>query len=288
MSQEIIRPRSKYKNKQSYDDELAIVLFLLSGAKHIEKDILKDFEKIFRELSKLYKEQFPFYYKNGVLNKDEYLKLLLSFQTKDFDSAFENLISQMSKDVKQLESNKLMAWLILDYELTAKKTAQSIGDKSFTNTIGLLTDIGKKEAVLEPWCKDNKNFLERIDIAITDMEDKLHGVIAEGLYKGWSIETMVKKFQTITGIAAYKARRLIRTETMAVYSKATKNTFLANGIEYVEIIGDALCGTICVEYVGEAMPLREAQIGLDLPPYHPNCACSFCSYEEFGEEIEEE
>ena len=194
----------------------------------------------------------------------------------------------MSKDVKQLESNKLMAWLILDYELTAKKTAQSVGDKSFTNTIGLLTDVGKKEAVLEPWCKDNKNFLERIDIAITDMEDKLHGVIAEGLYKGWSIETMTKKFQTITGIAAYKARRLIRTETMAVYSKATKNTFLANGIEYVEIIGDALCGTICVEYVGEAMPLREAQIGLDLPPYHPNCACSFCSYEEFGEEIEEE
>ena len=155
MSQEIIRPRSKYKNKQSYDDELAIVLFLLSGAKHIEKDIIKSFEKVFRELSKLYKEQFPFYYKNGVLNKDEYLKLLLS---------------QMSKDVKQLESNRLMAWLILDYELTAKKTAQSVGDKSLTNTIGLLTDVGKKEAVLEPWCKDNKNFLERIDIAITDIE----------------------------------------------------------------------------------------------------------------------
>ena len=45
------------------------------------KDIIKSFEKVFRELSKLYKEQFPFYYKNGVLNKDEYLKLLLSFQT---------------------------------------------------------------------------------------------------------------------------------------------------------------------------------------------------------------
>ena len=82
MSQEIIRPRSKYKNKQSYDDELAIVLFLLSGAKHIEKDILKDFEKVFRELSKLYKEQFPFYYKNGVLNKDEYLKLFYLFKLK--------------------------------------------------------------------------------------------------------------------------------------------------------------------------------------------------------------
>ena len=81
--------------------------------------------------------------------------------------------------------------------------------------------------------------------------------------------------------------------TFLCYAKCTtcqkaKKWLDANGIEYVEIIGDALCGTICVEYVGEAMPLREAQIGLDLPPYHPNCACSFCSYEEFGEEIEEE
>ena len=55
-------------------------------------------------------------------------------------------------------------------------------------------------------------------------------------------------------------------------------------IEYVEIIGDAACGGICLDYVGEAIPLRDAQIGDDLPPYHPNCACSFCSYTEFDNE----
>lgn len=95
---------------------------------------------------------------------------------------------------------------------------------------------------------------------------------------------MSETFRTITGAAAYKAARLVRTETMAVYSKATKETFLENGIEYVEIIGDAACGGICLDYVGEALPLREAEIGDDLPPYHPNCACSFCAYTEFEEE----
>jgi hypothetical protein len=49
----------------------------------------------------------------------------------------------------------------------------------------------------------------------------------------------------------------------------------------VEIIGDAACGGICTEYVGEAIPLRDAMIGDELPPYHPNCACSFCAYTEF-------
>ena len=95
---------------------------------------------------------------------------------------------------------------------------------------------------------------------------------------------MTETLQQLTGTAAYKARRLIRTETMAVYSKATKDEFLENGIEYVEIIGDAACGGICLDYVGEAIPLRDAIIGDDLPPYHPNCACSFCSYVEFEKE----
>ena len=54
-----------------------------------------------------------------------------------------------------------------------------------------------------------------------------------------------------------------------------------NGIEYVEIIGDAACGGICTDYVGDVIPLREAELGDDLPPYHPNCACSFCAYTEF-------
>ena len=61
----------------------------------------------------------------------------------------------------------------------------------------------------------------------------------------------------------------------------TKNIYLENGIEYVEIVGDAECGGICLDYVGGAIPLREAEIGDELPPYHPNCACSFCAYETF-------
>ena len=50
---------------------------------------------------------------------------------------------------------------------------------------------------------------------------------------------------------------------------------------YVAIVGDAECGGICLDYVdGEPIPLAEAEIGDLLPPYHPNCACSFVSWEE--------
>lgn len=177
-----------------------------------------------------------------------------------------------------------MAWLILDYEITAQKTAQSIGKdpSAFINT--LLSKQNVENAVKIPWCKDGKSFLDRITLITKDMDAKLRAVILKGIREGWSLDKMSKYFQKITGMAAYKAARLIRTETMAVYSKATKDMFLENGIEYVEIIGDAACGGICLDYVGDAIPLREAELGDDLPPYHPNCACSFCSYIDFNDE----
>ena len=72
----------------------------------------------------------------------------------------------------------------------------------------------------------------------------------------------------------------MKTEVMAMWSQATKSTLLEIGVEYVEIVGDAECGGICLDYVGEAIALRDAEIGDLLPPYHPNCACSYVEYIE--------
>ena len=71
VSQEIIRPRSKYKNKQSYDDVLAIVLFLLSGAKHIEKDIMLAYKYLtieWAEYMKYLSEEYPVLYCKALIN----------------------------------------------------------------------------------------------------------------------------------------------------------------------------------------------------------------------------
>ena len=279
---EITRTRSSYNNLDSYDDELDIVYELLEGAEEVENELLEEFAEIFKELCKLYNEIFPFYYPHNVLNEDELRKLTLSLNYGIMETDIQELLDYVANKVEQLQTNKLMAWLILDYELTSQKTAKSIG----VQYQDLLPIATKKEIVVQSWCDDNKTFLDRIKANTKDMDAKLRYVIIEGIKNGWTIDKMTETFRDITGAAAYKAARLIRTETMAVYSKATKEMFLENGIEYVEIIGDAACGGICLDYVGEAVPLREAEIGDILPPYHPNCACSFCAYTEFGE-IEE-
>ena len=283
------RPRASYNNIKSYDDELAIVLKLLENTKFVEKEILDEFEEVFKELVKLYEEEFPFYFKNGIINERELAILVASLMNGkgSIETRIKTTLDEMESKVRQLQNSRLMAWLILDYEYTAQKTAASI-NLDYTQYLIRMTPQQKKEKVLQPWCKDGKTFIDRVEANTKDMDNKLRLVIIQGIKRGWSIEKMTEVFRTITGTAAYKAARLLRTETMAVYSKVTKEMYLEKGIEYIEIIGDAACGGICLDYVGEAIPLREAELGDDLPPYHPNCACSFCAYEEFVENSEDE
>lgn len=142
-----------------------------------------------------------------------------------------------------------------------------------------------------PWCQDGKLYSERLYGHVANFKDKLAFVLEEGIQKGKGLEWMERAWRKLTGATAYDTARLLKTETMAMWSVATKSTLLEMGVEYVEIVGDAECGGICLDYVGEAIPLREAEIGDLLPPYHPNCACSFVEYTETievpADEIEE-
>lgn len=142
--------------------------------------------------------------------------------------------------------------------------------------------------LLVPWCQDGKVYSERLYRHVANFQKKLAFVLEEGIQKGKGMEWMEQAWRKLTGATAYDTARLLKTETMAMWSQATKSTLLEMGIEYVEIVGDAECGGICLDYVGEAVPLREAEIGDLLPPYHPNCACSFVEYTETVEVSEEE
>lgn len=139
-----------------------------------------------------------------------------------------------------------------------------------------------------PWCQDGKIYSDRLYGHVSQFQSKLAFVLEEGITKGKGLDWMMDSWRKLTGSTAYDTARLLKTETMAMWSQATKDAYLEMGIKYVEILGDAECGGICLDYVGEAILLEEAEIGDLLPPYHPNCACSYVAYEEaIPKELEE-
>lgn len=218
------------------------------------------------------------------------------------------------KDIECNEWYKFTEWCWIGYQVITESLTRSYRNtvlwtydtfkpKILTTTSSLkpfdvevkITDTYITNHCLKiPWCQDGKTYSDRLWGNVANFQSKLSFVLEQGITRGKGMDWMMQAWKKLTHTAGYEVARLLKTETMAMWSQATKESYLSLGIEYVEIIGDAECGGICLDYVGEAIPLREAELGDELPPYHPNCACSYIAYEEekeietFEEEFEEE
>lgn len=135
-----------------------------------------------------------------------------------------------------------------------------------------------------PWCQDGKTYSDRLWGNVANFQRKLSFVLEEGITKGKGMDWMKEAWYKLTKTAGYEVARLLKTETMAMWAEATKEAYLEMGIEYVEIINPEACSEVCSDYVGEVIPLAEAELGDELPPYHPNCVCDFVAYREEPEE----
>lgn len=189
--------------------------------------------------------------------------------------------------------------LIRSYEQTLNTTYQmfnytnaiesSPGPVSLQSFLGNRDSYVREQVLKVPWCQDGKIYSERLYGHVRNFQEKLAYVLEEGIAKGKGMEWMMKTWRELTGATAYDTARLLKTETMAMWSRATKTAYLEMGVEYVVMVGDAECGGICLDYVdNDPIPLAEAEIGDLLPPYHPNCACSFVAWEETIEVLDEQ
>lgn len=272
------KTKTKYHNQKSHDDTLRIVLNVLGNARDMERASKRDYKIVLRELIYLYEENYNSLYKDKIVNK----RALDVFLKSSFygGNQLDEQLDLLKEALVAAQTKNMILGLSYAYTHTIAET-----QKSIKPDLQKVAELSKPEIVSQElersWCADGKTVLDRLNININTSFENAQTLIYQGLENGWSIDKMTRMLREVTGIAQYKASRLIRTESMAVWGKATKNIYLENGIEYVEIVGDAECGGICLDYVGGAIPLREAEIGDELPPYHPNCACSFCAYDTF-------
>lgn len=131
-----------------------------------------------------------------------------------------------------------------------------------------------KNQVYSPqWCQDGKTFYDRVLANGTKTLASISGLLLSGQ------EDNIVLLGLITD-ELEKAKnswlRLLRTETEAAYSQGVKAALIALGYLYAVIDNPDPCDRICVDEVGERrVTLAEARVGLDLPPFHPNCKCTF-------------
>lgn len=85
---------------------------------------------------------------------------------------------------------------------------------------------------------------------------------------------LMDKMQT----TEYETMRLLRTENARIGSQMQVEAYKENGFTHFIYVAEPGACDICGPLDGKLFPIKDAQIGLNLKPLHPNCRCSSYGY----------
>lgn len=115
--------------------------------------------------------------------------------------------------------------------------------------------------------RDSANRLRRHS---EDFRLRASQVIEQGLVGGSGVGKVAEQLRRELGLTKAKAETIARTESMSAIDSASRDTYKANGIEYVQRIGTQdkrICPT-CAARVGNVYPVDKAQAVI-----HPRDRC---------------
>lgn len=138
------------------------------------------------------------------------------------------------------------------------------------------------EALLNtPW--SGANYSENIRRASFDMKERIKRLVTQNIVEGRSIQYLSDQVAKELG-KGYKnnASRLIRTETAYVKGQGDKLVYDKLKVKEYELLAtlDSRTSSICQEMDGKHYPVSEAKVGVNYPPFHPNCRTTTIVYRE--------
>lgn len=136
-----------------------------------------------------------------------------------------------------------------------------------------------------PWSGDN--YSSNIWRNSYFIAKKAQAMVAKNIIAGRSIDKLTNDFAKVYG-NNYRAniRRLLRTETAFVKSQGDVEVYKKLGVEEYEILAtlDSRTSVICQEKDGKHYPVDEIAVGVNYPPFHPNCRTTTIKYrEDYGD-----
>lgn len=121
-----------------------------------------------------------------------------------------------------------------------------------------------------PWSGENYSQ------ALWENTDKLAALakreLTMGFMMGSSVQRMAKEINDVMGKGRYAVERLVRTESSYFSNQGELASYREMGIAEYTFLGGG-CED-CQILNGQDFPVDEAEVGVNLPPIHPNCRCT--------------
>lgn len=237
--------------------------------------------KVERYLKELYKSNLEYFIKEykelmrPYIIEDEEIDFSKLNKAMTYDKKFQRKFARLNKEIASFaqalneeSQSRLLESLITAFEFNYNTIALQLG-----YDIARLDKKAVEAAVRTPFTKDGREFSERVWENISSMDNELRFCLANSIAKGQSIQKTTKEFVKIFGNTTYNSQRIIRTETMAVYAKSSVESYKQLGIEELEILAERASCKICASWDGTRIAVKDAEVGVNIPPAHPNCKC---------------
>lgn len=134
--------------------------------------------------------------------------------------------------------------------------------------------------IRKPWAQDGSNFSDRIWKNKEKLVNTLHTELSQCIIRGENPINAAQRVAKAMDVSLRQAKTLVFTESAAISSAARKDCLESLGVEKYEIVAtlDSKTSEICREMDGKVCDMKDYQVGVTAPPFHPNCRSCTCPY----------
>ena len=154
--------------------------------------------------------------------------------------------------------------------------------KSVGGRAGAINRPAFEEVIKTPF--NGRNYSTQLWGNTDSLADSLKKVFRQGFIRGDSPQDMAREIQKEFNVARSRAETLIRTDATAVVNRATIKRYKREGLKYYRILvvlddrTTQICRNIAQE--DKLYKLEDAQVGVNMPPFHYNCRSTVMPDEE--------
>lgn len=194
----------------------------------------------------------------------------------------QGLISQVDSRLIELANSQQITideFLYKTFETTYYETGYSLAiGTGIGSKFTPLNSRAIRQAITHPWSGDM--FSQLIWDNRNELVKQMRKTIVNGLIRGSSVQRMSRELSKKFNNAYKSSLRLIRTETAHVIESATAEAREEYEVKQYQIVAtlDNRTSSTCQDLDGEIFNTKDRQVGVNYPPFHPNCRTTTISY----------
>lgn len=131
-----------------------------------------------------------------------------------------------------------------------------------------------KNALNSVWCQDGRHWSDRIWSNKQLLEERIKDGMIDCIASGSGKDELVRRLMDDFNVGYNQADRIARTELAYIQNKSTLDKYEQAGIEKYKVLANQADDESCGDLDGEEFYLHEAEVGVNFPPFHPNCKCA--------------